>query len=268
MQQHLVSVPQLASTVRLILALMFVSPNVATAASVDELDDAAARLQYAFYSADLRGLQDVLALIQGLEIATPPGAKDYQLAYGHWKLAQLYADPSSQNSPVPHANSLAGKAADRCVKHARIAMEQDARMAEAYALEAVCSGMPQGFLRLPGLSGGNCEKSKSLRTARELAPTDPRVQLVDALCSSNKLDKSSNTVPKWLALVASFEAAPPSGPGKPDWGHVEALTLLGESYLQRGETVPARDALERALVLAPDYRQAQRLLEVAAARPR
>jgi Tfp pilus assembly protein PilF len=49
---------------------------------------------------------------------------------------------------------------------------------------------------------------------------------------------------------------------------VEALTTLGETYLQRGDPVAARDALERALVLAPDYRQAQQLLQAAATRPR
>jgi Tfp pilus assembly protein PilF len=42
---------------------------------------------------------------------------------------------------------------------------------------------------------------------------------------------------------------------------------LGQSYLKRGEMVAARDVLERALVIAPDYRQAQKLLQTAANRP-
>jgi tetratricopeptide (TPR) repeat protein len=253
---------------RVVVSTMLLACAASIAAGIDELDDAAARLQYAFYAADVRGLQDVLTLIEGLNMDAPAGAKDYQLAYGEWKLAQLYADPTSQSSPLPHASSLAAKAAGQCVKHARAAIEQDARMAEAYALDAVCSGMPQGFLRLAGLSGGTCEKSKSLKTALELAPTDPRVQLVNALCASVKPCKAANNLAKWSSVVAAFESAPPSAPGKPDWGHAEALTLLGESYLQRGESVPARDAIERALVLAPDYRQAQRVLEAAASRPK
>jgi hypothetical protein len=256
-----------ASRARLVFTLLLAA-CVSSAAGVDDLDDAAARLQYAFYTADVRGLQDVLNSIQSLEVDLPASAKEYQLAYGNWKLAQLYADPGSQHSPVPHAGSLAGKAAEQCVKHAHAAIDQDARNAEAYALEAVCGGMPQGFFRLVGASGGGCDKSKSLRTAIELAPSDPRVQLIQALCMSAKLGKTADNVAKWSAVVAAFESAPPSAPGKPDWGHVEALTLLGESYLQRGEAVPARDAIERALVLAPDYRQAQRVLEAAAARPR
>lgn len=256
------------SKARSIVALLLAACSASAAAGTDELDDAAARLQYAFYTADVRGLQDVLTTIESLEIDAPAGAKDYQLAYGQWKLAQLYADKDSQRTPVPHASSLAGKAAEQCVKHARAAIEQDARNAEAYALEAVCSGMPQGFFRLVGSNGGGCEKSKSLKTAAELAPSDPRVQLIQAMCTSAKPGKAGDHVAKWSQVVAVFEAAPPSAPGKPDWGHVEALTLLGESYLQRGDAVAARNAIERALVLAPDYRQAQRVLEAAASRPR
>jgi tetratricopeptide (TPR) repeat protein len=240
----------------------------ASAGTSDDLDDAAARLQYAFYTADVRGLDEVLKLVESMELDTPAGMREYQLAYGQWKLAQLYADPSSQDAPVPHASSLAAKAAEQCVKHAREATHQDSRLAEAYALEAICAGMPQGFLRLPGLRGARCEKSKPLKTAQELAPANPRVQLITALCASGKPEKTGNEVAKWLHVVAAFESAPPSGPGTADWGHAEALTLLGESYMQRGESVPARDALERALVLAPDYRQAQRMLAGAASRPR
>jgi tetratricopeptide (TPR) repeat protein len=237
----------------------------AHAASVDELDDAAARLQYAFYTEDVHSLENVLLAIETLDIEEPANAKEYQLAYGNWKLAQLYEAPDPQGRSKPRASGLANKAAGECQKHARAAIQQDARMAEAYALDAICDGMSQGFLR--SLGGGNCEKHRSLKTALELAPADPRVQLISALCASNKAE-AANNVPKWQAVVAAFESAPPVGPGKPDWGHVEALTQLGESYLQRGQAVPAREAFERALVLAPDYREAQRMLEAAASRPR
>ncbi|HEU4655354.1 MAG TPA: tetratricopeptide repeat protein [Steroidobacteraceae bacterium] len=262
------SAGQLPTKLLSILVLLLWGASLASASGVDELDDAASRLQYAFYTADLRGLQDVIVAIDALELDSPPGAKEYQLAYGEWKLAQLYADPESQRTPVPHAGSLAGKAAEQCVKHARAAIQRDPRMADAHALDAICSGMPQGFFRLTGLSGANCEKSKSLKTAVELGPGNPRVQLISALCSASKSEKASSSVAKWSAVVASFESVPPASPGTPDWGHVEALTLLGESYLQAGDRVKARDALEKALVLAPDYHQAQRMLEGVAARPR
>jgi hypothetical protein len=45
----------------------------------------------------------------------------------------------------------------------------------------------------------------------------------------------------------------------PTWGEAETLVLLGEVHLQRGETRVARDLLERALLIAPDYRAALNL---------
>ena len=39
----------------------------------------------------------------------------------------------------------------------------------------------------------------------------------------------------------------------PDWGEAEALTALAAAALDRGQTRTARDFVERALLLAPDY---------------
>jgi hypothetical protein len=136
-------------------------------------------------------------------------------------------------------------------------------LAEALAIEAAC----EGHSATGRAASAGCANSKPLRTAAGLAPDNPRIKLVQAMCAPNPLADPA-AVDRWRTVVASFEAAPPSRPGKPDWGHVEALTMLGETYLQRGDPVAARDALERALVLAPDYRQAQQLLQAAASRPR
>jgi tetratricopeptide (TPR) repeat protein len=236
------------------------------AADVAEIDDAAARAQYAWYSGDIRALEDVLSLIGGLELEGALGAaKSYQLAYGNWKLADLYAQSLATTQPAPNAKSLAAKAAQACVRHADAARAAAPSMSEVYAIQAVCDSFSPTAYRDGDPPG--CARSKSLRTALSQAPDNPRVKLIDAWCSQGAGNDPA-ALERWRAVVATFEAAPPSRPGKPDWGHVEALTMLGETYLQRGDTVAARDALERALVLAPDYREAQRLLQTAATRPR
>jgi hypothetical protein len=239
-------------------------PLNARAESLAELDDAAARMQYAFYTGDPRTLETLLKSIEELEAgANLAAAKSYQLAYGSWKLSQLYLDSVSGERPPANAKSLAAKAAQACVRHARAAIQHDARMGEAYAIQAACEGFSQNAR---GGSAG-CDRGKLLRAALSIAPDNPRIKLIEALCASGRSPDPAAT-DRWRSVVESFEAAPPSAPGKPDWGHVEALTMLGETYLQRGDPVAARDALERALVLAPDYRQARQLLQVAAARPR
>jgi len=251
-----------ATSCGLLLALL--ATGAASAESVAELDDAAARMQYAFYTGDSQGVETILKNLEEFQVEDSLAAsKSYQLAYGHWKLSQLYLQPLADQRPRPNAKSLASKAAQTCVRHARHAVEQDASMAEALAIEAACDG--HSATARSGSAG--CANSKPLRTANGLAPNNPRIKLVQALCTESKAADPA-AIERWRAVVASFEGAPPSRPGKPDWGQVEALTMLGETYLQRGDPVAARDTLERALVMAPDYRQAQQLLQAAATRPR
>jgi hypothetical protein len=246
-----------------LLLIAFVA-HTARGETMAELDDAAARMQYSFYTGDSRGIQDVLKLLEESQVdAGLAAAKAYQLAYGNWKLSQVYLQPTSEARPRANGKSLASKAAQSCVRYAKSAVDQDATMAEALAIQAACDG--HSASSRTGSAG--CAKSKPLRTAAELAPDNPRIKLIQSICASSTAADPA-AAERLRTVVASFEAAPPSRPGKPDWGHVEALTMLGETYLQRGDPVAARDALERALVLAPDYRQAQQLLQAAAARPR
>ena len=148
-----------------------------------------------------------------------------------------------------------------CVRHIEAALKLDPRMAEAHAINAICSALA------PSLTMTSCARSRALRTALELEAGNPRVRFIEMLCSTENADAASIQIDKLRALVTAFESAPPSGPGKPDWGQAEALVLLGQGYLHRGDPLAARDAIERALVIAPDYRKAQELLQAAAVRP-
>ena len=239
-----------------VLAGMCIPELQVRADPASELDDAAARLHYAFFTADARAMEDAIALVTQLEApATLPGMKEYYAAYGYWKLAQIQTDSKTA------ARGTISKATQACEKQAGLAIAQDRRMAEAHAIAAACAGLA------PGLTSSGCAKSRSLRTALELDPANPRVMLIDVLCTRAGSNPGAETE-KLRTLLAAFEASPPSRPGKPDWGQAEALVLLGENYLQRGDALAARDAIERALILAPDYRKAQELLQSAAARPK
>jgi tetratricopeptide (TPR) repeat protein len=244
--------------------------TAAHADSTAELDDAAARLQYAFYTADARHLEEVLALLDRLEISESLQAmKEYYAAYGQWKLAELYSDESVRPSGAANAKSAASKAAQTCVKRSEEAFRRAPRMDEAYAINAVCAAFGP-TIRLtdrPAFSG--CARSKPMKMATQLGADNPRVMLIEAIClGGNDAAASTAMFDKLKDAIRVFESAPPSRPGKPDWGQAEALVLLGQSYLKRGDSLAARDALERALVLAPDYRKAQELLQPAATRPR
>lgn len=250
-------------------AIAWIAAGTAHADSTGELDDAAARLQYAFYTADTRHLEEVLALLDRLEIPADFAAlKEYYAAFGQWKLAQLYANDSSGSDGRGNSRAAASKAAQTCVKRSEQAFKLEPRMDEAYAIHAVCDafGPPIKLTDRPAFSG--CARSKSMRTAQQLGAGNPRVMLIEAIClGGNGAAASTAMFDKLRDALLAFESAPPSRPGRPDWGQAEALVLLGQCYLKRGDTLAARDALERALVLAPDYRKAQELLQPAATRP-
>lgn len=228
---------------------------------VSDLDDAVARMQYAYFTAEPRSVQEALALLQRVELpASMHGMKEYFTAYGQWKLAELHTEEAAAGRR--ESRGAAAKAASACVKAAEEAQRLDARFGEPFAIEAICS-------TVASRTAGGCAKNKDLRTALELMPSNPRVLLIDAQCAEggDKLG-SAATVERLRGVVQAFEAAQPSRPGRPDWGQAEALLMLGQAYLQRGDAVAARDVIERALVIAPDYRKARAALEKAAARPR
>jgi len=47
----------------------------------------------------------------------------------------------------------------------------------------------------------------------------------------------------------------------PAWGAADAWEGLARVYLDRGDAIAARSALEHALLLVPDYKSAHRLLD-------
>jgi tetratricopeptide (TPR) repeat protein len=237
----------------------------ASAQEAEEIDDAAGRIQYAWFTGDARELQSALTDMEGLETdAKLHGLKAYHLAYGRWRLAQLHADAAAAGSST--ARSQATSAAQACARHAQEAIVADARNADAYAIQAICPAYATTFagaLRNGRREGRPSCRTGALRTANSLGPGNPRVLLIDRLCMAEPA--SAGELHK---VVEAFESAPPRTSRAPDWGHAEALALLGQSYLTSGDALAARDALERALVIAPDYREAQALLQTAAARPR
>jgi hypothetical protein len=246
-----------------LLAAGLATPVLADA--IAELDDAQARALYAFYTADARGLEDIVAVIEHLEVPdslTP--LKEYNAAYGSWKLAELYAQAANQ-SDKRAARTLATKAAQACLSHTKNTLLTDAKLVEVYVVDAACTALARNPRAEARSLVPLCARSKSFRTALELAPNNPRVMLMADLCPR---DDAPTSIERLRATVAAFDAAPPSRPGYPDWGQAEALLLLGQHYLQLGDARAARDVIEKALVIAPDYRKARELLDAAAVRPR
>lgn len=253
-----------------VVAVFLAGPFIAASADpMSDLEDAQARAEYAFYTGDSRSLDEIVRAVEQLSV--PPqfaALKAYDAAYGQWKLAQLYADEATRNTSRATLTA-ASKALQACLTHTATALATDERMVEAYVLDAACAIQTvDRRVAHARASKSNCARNKSLRTAQQLQSDNPRVLLITAMCQAFADPVSAKRVDSLRAVVAAFEAAPLSRPGHPDWGQAESLLMLGDSLLQEGDTRAARDAIEKALVIAPDYRKARELLGTADARPR
>jgi tetratricopeptide (TPR) repeat protein len=245
------------------------------ASEVSELDDLIARVQFDAYAADMRSLKGNLATLQRLEVDEKyRHRQNYFIAYGNWKLSEalLGSDRSdakkaaSQCSdalkpvlkePTPRSNAMPAKQREQWFD----------RRAEALAIAAACRWNVSEASLLPGseLLGG-MSVEKTLDEAIELRGKNPRVRLVEAMLALRRARKDNDrkaAQEKLFKVVQMFDVQPIADPGEVDWGHADALAYLGDAYLKMGNRIAARNSLERALVLAPDFGFAKTLLNKA-----
>ena len=65
---------------------------------------------------------------------------------------------------------------------------------------------------------------------------------------------------KLRAVTEMFETARAGAATSPEWGAAEAYAFLGRALYAQSDVVGAREALERALLIAPDFGFARRLM--------
>lgn len=220
--------------------VIFGAAQAALAAPHEELADLATRVDYGFYGDEPRVIE---AARESLErLAAHDDQAHYYLAFGAFRLAQL----RSQDGAEPSAALL-----DSCSDDATTTAEKaqkGAAAAESWVLAAACAA----------LAGEQRRRDQALERARALDPKNPRVALLEAWTVSLRPAQAAPAVRDAAALqleesIAAFEAARQFSAAA-GWGEPEALAQLGEIALARGEPRKARDFVERALLLAPDYR--------------
>jgi hypothetical protein len=226
------------------------------AARADEAQwrDLESRIQYGYYTEDRRALQNLAD-----NIALDESRAEWHAYYAglvYWRLAQLTA----QAAPGGKGPSVA-ELAQRCTHELDATLESHADFVEGLALRSACLATPLsgGGMHLPGH-----RPRKDVQRALSIAPRNPRALLIDAL-GDYQLPPSlggnqERALGEFRKAVAAFETERAGPEGLPGWGAAEAYLLLGQSLLAHNDAVGARDALERALLLAPDYAQARRLM--------
>jgi hypothetical protein len=150
------------------------------------------------------------------------------------------------------------------------AVRSDLSRLDACAARDVPPGLPKPFTADAWVLVAACalftaddrRRADALTLARERDDDNPRIPLVEAwaLERAAKADPAQGEAfaAKLAQVVEAFDAWTPSI-DDPDWGHAEALTALAADALDRGQVRTARDFVERALLLVPEYRAAVEL---------
>jgi tetratricopeptide (TPR) repeat protein len=202
--------------------------GTARADSSAELKDLAARVDYGFYNNDAHALDVARAALDRLGDSA---AVQYYRDYAALRRAQL--------GPAGRAAALVRDCAERELPADRTGPAA----AEAWVLVAACAVVGQQSSR---------RVEQALSRARELDKRNPRIGLIEAWVMRHDGGDATALAAKLEQAIAAFDAwnAPPNAP---DWGEAEALAALADVTLARGEARAARDLIERALLLVPDY---------------
>ncbi len=136
------------------------------------------------------------------------------------------------------------------------AVELDPDFAEAHALLGGACGLKIAINPLSAMSMGPKNQRARVR-ARELAPDNPRVVLLEAISLFNTPGAFGGDKEKALELTQRaadlFAAEQVTDPAQPSWGREEVHAWLGIILADAGRVEEARAAYEKALEINPDY---------------
>jgi hypothetical protein len=200
-----------------------------------------------------------------------PGGEDastrsYFRALTHYRLAQVLI--TTKKSEAKGAIGDCGDEVDRAVDALpRVPLgldetdENRQRRAEAYALGTACTLAGREMSSMP-FGGGRI--GSRIDEAVKLEPKNPRVRLVEALAMFDRAGKDAAeraaALKSLRAVTAMFEQARAGASTTPEWGAAEAYAFLGRALFDQRDVVGAREALERSLLIAPDYAFARKLM--------
>jgi tetratricopeptide (TPR) repeat protein len=221
--------------------------GLARASDVDWMD-VEGRIQYGFYTEDARALGDIANQLSGPEGADDP-LRHYYVGLANYRLATVITAKDK---------TRAREAAARCVSRLDAAVSGKSDFAEGLALQSACLRTLANLTPWKPLAGP--KSTGQMDRAAKLAPKDPRVLLLQAMENGEAGKIDAHAIAELKKAAAAFEVERQGVERTPGWGAAEAYAYLGRGYLDQGDVLAARDALERALLIAPDFAMARRLL--------
>jgi tetratricopeptide (TPR) repeat protein len=227
----------------------------AATAAAQQGGDRQAQILYAYQTEDANGLanlvQDLATRVQADE-ADP--ALRYHLAHAQYRRALLAGRA---------AGGVAQSALSDCIDELKPAVSQDVKSVEALVLQSACYAELAEHRKLAAvLLRTRCRER--LAAALKVAPRNPRAVYISSLIGLREAKPGTAERQQAFAqleLAAQlFEATSATSVDVPGWGHAEAYLALGRELQARGDHLNARNWIEKSLIVAPDYKAAQRQL--------
>lgn len=211
------------------------------------------QIETAYNSRDIPGIE---AARQAL-LATPAASSErasaeYLAAYGRLRESMVAADLKDKQA--------AGAYLDDCIDELKPVVATNPNFAEARALLGSCYGASTTYHVLSstvrGMQGG-----RELAEALKIAPDNPWVVFQNGVSDYSTPAIFGGSDKKALARLKRaselFAASRPAGSTSPAWGEAETWLYIGRVYKSLDQPVQAREALNKALGLAPGNKDAQ-----------
>ncbi len=176
----------------------------------------------------------------------------YHLAHAEYRFG-LLAESKRPRDAAP--------AFDACIDQLKEILEQDVKSVESLVLQSACYARLAKHKRLEAVLLRSRAEDR-LQSAFALAPRNPRViylTAVDGLARSKPGSPENKRAFEQLQQAAQlFDQSSATRNDVPGWGHAEAYLALGGQLQSRGDLLGARNWIEKSLIVAPDYKAAQR----------
>ncbi len=237
-----------------LMRLAWLSLSFAAAIGVaQEGGDMQAQILYAYQSEDTNQLA---SLVQNLVNQVKAGGADaalrYHLAHAEYRFG-LLAQGKRAHDAAP--------AFSDCVDQLKSVLEQDVKSVEALVLQSVCYGELAKHRRLEAVLLRS-KADERLNAAFKLDPRNPRVLYFMAEEGFSRSKPRSPEAERAFAELQEsakiFDQSSATRNDVPGWGHAQAYLALGAQLQSRGDSLGARNWIEKALIVAPDYKAAQR----------
>jgi tetratricopeptide (TPR) repeat protein len=234
-----------------LLALLPLASAVAADPTREELTDIEAKAQYAFFTGDANALRGLARTYRAMGESEQPLVL-YHYAHVQFRLLQV--------TMLAKAKKEADAAGEACIAALDRAIERDPRFAEGLALQSSCYGYLAMLGPMNAVTAGPRAASRG-EAAAKINPQNPRVLLSGAAAlylrpAAFGGDRAA-AAPLFRRAAAAFETIDAPRPGEPTWGAAEAWLFVGRGYEDAGDVLAARDAYEKALLIAPEFARAR-----------